>query len=135
MKMLFAGALALTALFAAANFTAPAYAEEETLSESAQPRVNIARVKSVLKLTPEQQAYWPPVEKALRSLSRGSTSEAGIFKRVGSSVASFVMDSATIAKVGAAVRPLVSVLDDRQKADAIMLVREMGLGPVMAALI
>jgi hypothetical protein len=45
------------------------------------------------------------------------------------------MDSRTIAKIGAAARPLVRVLDDRQKADAVMLVREMGLGHVLAAMI
>jgi hypothetical protein len=33
------------------------------------------------------------------------------------------------------VRPLVKVLDDRQKNDAIALCNEMGLGQVLAALI
>jgi hypothetical protein len=128
---LFAGALALTALFAAPNFAAPAGAAELALTESA-PRINVSRIKSVLKLTAEQQAYWPPVEAALRDLVRRQASEAnGLVNRV----SSYVMDSRTIAKIGAAARPLVRVLDDRQKADAVMLVREMGLGHVLAAMI
>jgi hypothetical protein len=129
---LFAGAVALTALFAAPNFAPPVQAAELALTESAQPRINISRIKSVLKLTAEQQAYWPPVEAALRDLARRQAAEAnGLVSRV----SSFVTDSRTIAKIGAAARPLVRVLDDRQKADAIMLVREMGLGHVLAAMI
>jgi len=129
---LFAGALALTALFAAPFFSAPVQAAELALTESAQPRINISRIKSVLKLTPEQQAYWPAVESALRDLARRQAAEANSLV---SRVSSFVTDSRTIAKIGAAARPLVRVLDDRQKADAVMLVREMGLGHVLAAMI
>jgi hypothetical protein len=118
---LFAGALALTALFAAPNF-----------APSVQAAELVSRIKGVLKLTAEQQAYWPPVEAALRDLARRQAAEAnGLVSRVGS----FVTDSRTIAKIGAAARPLVRMLDDRQKADAIMLVREMGLGHVLAAMI
>ena len=130
--LFFAGALALTALLAAPNFSAPVQAAELALTESALPRINISRIKSVLKLTPEQQAYWPAVESALRDLARRQAAEANsLVSRVGS----FVSDSRTIAKIGAAARPLVRVLDDRQKADAVMLVREMGLGHVLAAMI
>ncbi len=86
----------------------------------------------MLKLTTEQQAYWPPVEAALRDLVRRQAAEANSLV---SRVSSFVTDSRTIAKIGAAARPLVRVLDDRQKADAVMLVREMGLGHVLAAMI
>ena len=96
------------------------------------PRINITRIKSILKLTAEQQAYWPPVEAALRDLARRQAAEANSLV---TRVSSFVTDSRTIAKIGAAARPLVRVLDDRQKADAVMLVREMGLGHVLAAMI
>jgi len=58
----------------------------------------------------------------------------GLVRRVSSRMYSFVMDSATIARIGAAARPLVKVLDDRQKQDAIALCHEMGLGQVLAAL-
>ena len=128
----FAGALALTALIAAPSFTAPAQAAELGYTDAAQPRINISRIKNVLKLTAEQQAYWPPVEAALRDIARRQNSESnGLISRV----SAFVMDSRTLAKIGAAARPLVRVLDDRQKSDAIMLVREMGLGQMLAALI
>jgi hypothetical protein len=126
-----ASVLALTTLFAAPTFT-PAFAAELAYAEPAQPRINIARVKSVLNLSAEQRAYWPPVEAALRDLARRQTTEAsGFINRV----SNYVYDSRTIARLGAAARPLVRVLDERQKADAIMLCREMGLGQVLAALI
>src|SRR5262249_4469639 len=106
------------------------YAADLTDITTSQPRINIARVKSVLRLTPEQQAYWPPVEAALRSLSRQQAHTEGLMHRV----ASYVLDGAAIARIGAAARPLVRVLDDRQKQDAIALCNEMGLGQVLAAL-
>jgi len=133
---LLAGALALALLGSVPGFTVTAQAYD---SASLQGRIDIARIKSVLKLTPEQQHYWPAVESALRSIARQQAHQFaeqsdGLVRRVSNRMYSFVMDSATIARVGAAARPLVKVLDDRQKQDAIALCHEMGLGQVLAAL-
>jgi hypothetical protein len=133
--MIFASVLALAVLglVPGSTFVAQAY-------DSAQPRIDIPRIKSVLRLTPEQQHYWPAVESALRLLSRQQVREQppeqseGLVRRVSSKVYAFVLDSATLARIGAAARPLVKVLDDRQKQDAIALCHEMGLGQVLAAL-
>lgn len=132
-----AGAFALAALFfAAPAATNSALAAEAFPETQLQPRIDIARIKSVLRLSAEQQAYWPPVEAALRDLARRQPAEgATLVKRVSNRITSFVLDSTAIARIGAAARPLVRVLDERQKQDAVMLVREMGLGPVLAALI
>jgi hypothetical protein len=137
-RTIFAAAFALAAFGFVPAFTPVANAYDAAAS---QPRIDIPRIKSVLKLTPEQQAYWPPVEAALRMLSRHkvaeqpSTSNEGLFQRVSNRVYSYAFDAATIARVGAAARPLVKMLDDRQKSDAIALCQEMGLGQVLAALI
>jgi len=133
---LFASVVALALLGSVPAFTATAQAYD---SASIQGRIDIARIKSVLKLTPEQQHYWPAVESALRSIARQQVQQMteqsdGLVRRVSNRMYSFVMDSATIARVGAAARPLVKVLDDRQKQDAIALCHEMGLGQVLAAL-
>jgi hypothetical protein len=135
--MLCAGAFALAALFFAVPAATNSALAAEAFSETqVQPRVDIARIKSVLRLTAEQQTYWPPVEAALRDLGRHHSGDgSSLITRVSSRVTSFVLDSSAIARIGAAARPLVRVLDDRQKQDAMMLVREMGLGPVLAALI
>jgi hypothetical protein len=86
--------------------------------------VNIARIKSALRLRPEQEAYWPALEAALRSVGHARRG----------SVVSVVLDSASIQRVASAARPLVAVLDYGQIQTASMLCDQMGLGPVVAAL-
>lgn len=141
-RTIFAAALALAAFGFAPTFTsaANAYDAADAATTAAKPRIDISRIKSVLRLTPEQQAYWPPVEAALRMLARRPVTEQpaqaeGLFQRVSNRVYAYALDAATLARVGAAVRPLVKVLDDRQKNDAVALCHEMGLGQVLAALI
>jgi hypothetical protein len=126
-----AAALAFAVVGLVPTFSAPVAAAELV---SSLPRVDIVRIKGVLKLTPEQQPYWAPVEAALRSLSREQDQSEGFIHRISHRVVSVMLDSAAIARIGAAARPLVRVLDDRQKQDAISLCHEMGLGPVLAAL-
>ncbi|MDI3468477.1 MAG: hypothetical protein OJF62_000540 [Pseudolabrys sp.] len=111
----------------ASGLTVAANAFEVTTSQS---RIDIPRIKSVLKLTPQQQAYWPPVEAALRKLAHDQMQVDGLFQRI----KAVALDAQTIARIGAAARPLVRVLDERQKQDAVSLCYEMGLGPVLAAL-
>ena len=133
------------AIFALAAFgLAPALVPVANAYDSAatQPRIDIPRIKSVLKLTAEQQAYWPAVESALRTLSRHkpvveqpAAQGENLVQRVSNRVYSYAIDATALARIGAAVRPLVKVLDDRQKNDAIALCQEMGLGQVLAALI
>jgi hypothetical protein len=98
--------------------------------------VDIARVKRALHLTPEQQAYWPPVEAALRDIARrqAQAEPAGLVRRISNRVVSIVLDSAAIRRLAVAARPLIAVLRDDQKQDAVALAQEMGLGPVLAAL-
>jgi hypothetical protein len=137
LRMIFAATLALGAIGIAPVLTPVANAYD---AATAQPRIDIPRIKSVLKLTPEQQSYWPPVEAALRTLSRQKLAQEtpqgdGLIQRVSNRVYSYAIDAAALARIAAAVRPLVKVLDDRQKSDAIALCNEMGLGQVLAALI
>lgn len=131
--MLCAGAvaLAMTGYFAAMPL-APAQAQERVATS-----VDVARIKSVLRLRPEQQAYWPAVERALRDVSarqaRGSE-DAGLVRRISRRVVSVVLDSAAIHRLATAARPLISTLDSEQLQAAMGLCQEMGLGPVVAAL-
>lgn len=98
--------------------------------------INIARIKSALKLTPAQEPYWAPVEAALRDLNhRQAQSEGdGLVRRISHRVVSIALNSATIQKLAAAARPLIGVLDAEQMRTAHGLAQEMGLGPVVAAL-
>jgi hypothetical protein len=134
---LIAGALALAAAVAVPHWTGAVRA-----SEMAGPQVehaskiNIARIKHVLKLTAAQQRYWAPVEAALIRIShRQARHDAdGVITRVRRRAVAVVFDSAAIAQLAAAARPLVRVLDDEQKQSALMLAQEMGFGWVLARL-
>jgi hypothetical protein len=98
--------------------------------------VDIARVKRVLQLTPQQEAYWPPVEAALRDIARrqAEAEPAGLVRRIGHRVVSVVLNGAAVSRLARAARPLIAVLRDDQKQGAMVLAQEMGLGPVLAAL-
>jgi hypothetical protein len=138
-RTIFAAVFAVAAFGFAPTFVSVANAYD---APATPPRIDIPRIKSVLKLTPEQQSYWPAVESALRMLARQKVTEQsnppqgeGLVQRVSNRVYAYALDAAALARIGAAVRPLVKVLDARQKSDAVALCHEMGLGQVLAALI
>jgi hypothetical protein len=98
--------------------------------------IDIGRIKSVLRLTAEQERYWPPVEAALRDIARRQTNDdqAGLVRRISRRVVSVVLDGAAVQRLAVAARPLIAVLDSGQMQAASGLAQEMGLGPVVAAL-
>ena len=67
--------------------------------------------------------YWYPIQKI--GPAQQANLEAAISLQVNQQQA----------RIGVAVRPLVKVLNDRQKTDAIALCQEMGLGQLLAVLI
>jgi hypothetical protein len=101
----------------------------------AAPSINIGRIKSVLSLTPKQEAYWAPVEAALRNLYRrqAQPDEGGFVSRYSHRAVSFVITSAAIQRLAVAARPLIAVLNEDQKRAASGLAQEMGIGEVMMA--
>lgn len=111
------------------------HATDYAASSQRMASIDIGRIKAVLRLTPQQQRYWYPVESALRQLSsRGAQPEAnGYLHRISQRVVSIALNSATIARLAATARPLVAVLDDQQKRAAGQLAQEMGLGEVVMA--
>ena len=74
------------------------------------------RIKSVLRLTPEQEPYWPPVEAALRDIARQQerAEPAGFVRRISHRVVSIVLNSAAVERLAVAARPLIAELDDEQ---------------------
>ena len=136
-KALCAGvlALAMTGLLPMIPATASdtgIYAEQGMAAS-----INVARIKSVLHLRVDQERYWPAVEAALKAVARRQQSQAeqgGIVHRISHRVVSVVLDNAAVARLAAAARPLIAVLDQDQMQAASSLASEMGLGPVVAAL-
>ena len=136
-KLFFAGVLALAAFAPLSQFsTAVRAGEFDAQNDGTQASINIGRIKSVLKLKPEQERYWQPVESALRSLARHQAQDAngGFIRRVSGRVVSIVLNSAAIERLAVAARPLINVLNDEQKQAARTLAQEMGLGQMVAAL-
>ncbi len=128
-------ALAMTGLLPTLPATASdngTYAEQGMAAS-----INIARIKSVLHLRPDQERYWPAVESALRAVAKrqqAQNEQGGLVHRISSRVVSIVLDNAAVAKLAAAARPLIAALDGEQLQAASGLAQEMGLGPVVAAL-
>ena len=135
-KMLCAGAIALAATALLSNVPIAGAAETGTSqTQAATASINIGRIRNVLKLTPDQERYWRPVEAALRNLVRHQErSEQGtLAHRVGQRVVSIVLNSAAIERLAAAARPLIARLNNEQKQAAGQLAQEMGLGAVVMA--
>ena len=112
-------------------------AEFSGAEQGLQASIDIERVKSALKLTPEQMHHWAPVEAALRDLARHQAQHyetEGFVKRVSHRAVSVVLTARAIERLAVAARPLVRMLSDEQKQVAMGLAQEMGLGPVMAQL-
>lgn len=139
MKMtLRAGAVAL-AMFGLLPASSICNANELSSVDFGSPQavasIDIGRVHSVLKLTSDQEHYWPPVEAALRDIAHRQTSAepAGLIRRLSRRVVSIVLNSAAVERLARAARPLIAALDDEQKRAAGGLAQEMGLGPVVMA--
>jgi len=133
-----AGVFALATIGLLSGGSVASAAEFGSQVEQAQPTtaINIARIKSVLKLTPAQEPYWVPVEAALRDLERrqSSTESGGFVHRMSHRVVAVVLNSAAVHRLAVAARPLITMLDAEQLRVAHGLAQEMGLGPVVAAL-
>lgn len=137
-NFLFASALAFATMALLPNFTVTA-AQAGTFESTGSDRlaeIDIGYVRRMLRLTAEQERFWPPVESALRSLShrQANVEPAGLVRRISRRVVSIVLDGAAIERLAVSARPLVAVLDEEQKRTAVSLAQQMGLGPVLAAL-
>jgi hypothetical protein len=135
-KALCAGAFALAMIGLSSAALADEFSTASLEQSATPPSINIGRIKSALSLTPRQEAYWGPVESALRNLYRRQTrssEEAGFVSRMSHRAVSFVITSAAMERLAVAARPLLAVLNDDQKRAASSLAQEMGLGEVVMA--
>lgn len=107
---------------------------------SEQPRaVDLPHIKAALRITPAQEPYWAPVEAVLRDIAQRHQTEqaqapAGTVQGIRQRAVVIVLDSAAIARLAQAARPLARVLSDDQKRAAQELARKMGLGHMLADL-
>ena len=132
---IFAGALALVLFGFAPAFNGPVQATEtDAYGSSNQASINLNRIKTVLRLSPAQQSYWPPVEAALTDIAREQAGPSGYFTRIKRGIIGITLNSGALMRLASAARPLIESLDERQRQAVRALAREMGMGAMVAAL-
>ncbi|SRR5579885_2173711 len=109
-------------------------ASAATLEANQITEVNIAQIKSLLKLKAEQQPLWARVESVLLSVAReqAQTESAGFVRRVSRRVVSIAFNGAVMQRIKDAALPLLASLDEEQKETVRRLARKMGIGDMMA---
>jgi hypothetical protein len=85
----------------------------------------IASIKARLKLTPDQQRYWPGVEAALRGI-------AYKVNKSGGKLAAIDAEGAEVQQLKSAAIPLIMMFSEQQKDEVRQLVQVMGLQKLAA---
>jgi hypothetical protein len=106
----------------------PAAAQEVVVSHA-----QIARLKSVLHLTADQERLWRPVETTLRALVqqqqyRVASADAGFIERTQSRLSGYAITAVALQRLRAAAEPLIARLDDEQKHAGMDVLHAMGVG-------
>ena len=95
---------------------------------------HIGRLRSSLRLTPEQHAHWAPVESALRALSRQQRQEgAGFVSRMRDRASAMASAAVQMRRLTAVSGPLINSLDEQQKQRGMALIRRFGFERLMAS--
>lgn len=128
-KAAFVGAFALVTLGSMSVSSNGVGVTQAAAQEVVVTDAHIARLKSVLRLSPAQEVHWHSLEAALRNVTtaRGSDEPTGLVQRVKARLRSYVLDAAAAHRVAAAAQPLIASLDDTQKHDGMIAIRAMGV--------
>jgi hypothetical protein len=92
----------------------------------------LASIKSRLKLSPNQEEYWPPVESALRDIGWKAAHDARAGSRA-AQVATIDPNSDEVQRLKSAAFPLIMSMNEDQKREVRMLAQVMGLQQVAAS--
>jgi len=110
---------------------APAAAQEVVVSHA-----QIARLKSVLHLTADQEHLWRPVEATLRTIAqqqqqqqkyRVASADSSFYERAQSRVSGYAITMVSMQKLRAAAQPLIGRLNDEQKHAGMQVLQSMGV--------
>jgi hypothetical protein len=93
------------------------------------PGAQVARIKTALRLTREQERYWPPVEAALRDIVAQMPHDTG--RRAASPPP---VDQGRVERLTSAAMPLIMTFDEAQKREVRRIARNMGLENVASAI-
>lgn len=131
-KAALAGAVALATV---GSFTvshegiriAPAAAQDIVVSHA-----QIARLKSALRLTADQEHFWRPVEVSLRAMARQQqsyrvASADGFVEQSQSRMSGYALNAANLYRLKSAAQPLIGRLNDEQKHAGMQVLQSMGV--------
>jgi hypothetical protein len=127
-KAAFVGAFALVTLGSLSLTRDGIGVTQAAAQEVVVTDAHIARLKSVLRLSPAQEIHWRGLESALRSVAQRSASdETGLVQKVKARVRAYVLDAVAARRVAAAAQPLIATLDDQQRQQGLTAIRAMGV--------
>jgi hypothetical protein len=143
LKAALVGAIALATIgsslaFADSIETNPGQrARLSTQSQLIMTQAQVARFKSVLKLTAAQEQYWPAVELAFQQIIReqfhDETAAPSLAQRIGNRALAMGVSALAVKRLISAAYPLIQTFDEGQKQSALAVARSMGLESVAAA--
>jgi hypothetical protein len=115
------------------------HAQEPRAADPARPgsTLRVASIKRALKLRPEQEQYWLPVEAILRDIERQQRLAAGHDRGVrpaATELVSSAIDPENLQRLTSAAFPLIMSLDEAQKREARALAHSLGLENVASAI-
>jgi hypothetical protein len=130
--------MGMTSLAAAETWGTPEKHQDRVASQSgpAIKEAHIARLRTVLNLTAEQQRYWGPVESALRGLARQQAREeasVGLVQRMSDKATTMASTAVQLRRLASVAAPLIRVLDDGQKRSAMSFAQNAGFGHLASA--
>jgi hypothetical protein len=91
---------------------------------------DIARLKSALKLSSEQEVHWRPVEVALHAYARQQyrlASADGYFGDGDFGMSAYTLSAVMLQKVKMAAQPLIKTLSEEQKQAGTQVLQSMGV--------
>jgi hypothetical protein len=137
-KAVLAGAFALATI---GSSLAHADTVDVSRAQQAKPAIvlthgQILRFKSVLRLTPEQEPFWPAVERAFHDMVKAQFQDegsSGLIRSISHRAMAVGVSAVALQRLASAAYPLIQTLDAGQKQSAVALARSMGLESVASA--
>jgi hypothetical protein len=105
-------------------------------AEASLTMAQITRLKSVLKLTAEQELLWPAIESAFREISAAQVdigASQGFVQRVRNKAASIGLNALALRRLASAASPLLRSLSEEQKQSGLTYARSAGLDKIAVA--
>lgn len=104
-------------------------------SEAVMSLAHMMRLKSVLKLTVEQEPLWAVVEQTFREISQAQESRAreGLVQGIKHRITAIGLNTLALRRLASAAYPLIRTLTEEQKQNALNFARSAGLESVAAA--